>query len=186
MVYTASCIIQERTAKAKVLQNSFSILLILSFVAIWSLKIYPFAKNISMMNLSEPLTGRKFWSWKDYKYHDGSVRGEGYYLDIYEYNSKIAKYFETPDSSFFCEYPLETFSSTKWQPTPIAENEMEILEFATPIYGGWKGKIIDKQSFIRKLAKSPGSYYSYRTENSTEFYIISPKDRIIILIYHNM
>ena len=177
---------RKGASKRKSFKIQFSILMVLSIAAIWYLRIFPFAHNIEIMNLSESLTGKRFWSWKNFKYYDGSVRGEGYYLDINKYNERTAAYFEAPDSSFFKDYPPESSSLTRWRPTPISENEVEMLEFATPTYAGWKGKIVESQSFIRTIAISPGAYYSYRHENSTELYIISPKERVIILIYHNM
>jgi hypothetical protein len=68
----------------------------------------------------------------------------------------------------------------------VRAEDIEILTFVTPVYGGWKGEIVSRQDFIRDIAKRDGAYYAYKQKGSTDFYLISPKDRLIILINHNM
>ena len=155
-------------------------------IAGWYLRILPFSKNVYIMNQTENLTGEKFWSWKEYTYSDGSVRSEGYSLDIYRFNNSTASHFEYPDSSFFNSDPEVQISTSKWKPTPVSESELEVLEFVTPIYAGWGPKIIEKQTFIKEIATSPGSFYAYKDGNATNFFLLSPKRRLIIFIYHNM
>jgi len=132
------------------------------------------------------LTGRSFWSWKEFNYDEWGVRGEGYTLDIYKFDQETAQYFKNPDPTFFTEYPPEGVSEIKWTPTPVKSEEMEILDFVTPVYGGWKGEVVTRQDFIREIATNKGAYYAYRHGGSTDFYLVSPKDRIVILINHNM
>ena len=43
-----------------------------------------------------------------------------------------------------------------------------------------------RQDFIRQIANHPGSYYSYDDGGSTNFYLIVPDKRLVILINHNM
>jgi len=152
----------------------------------WKLQIFPLSKNFYIQNRTTKLTGKKFWSWKEFDYEEISVRGEGYTLDIYKFSKETAEYFKNPDPKFFDSLPKKELADIKWTKTPVKENEQDILEFVTPIYGGWKGEIINKQDFIRKIANRPGAFYSYEHGGSTNFYIIAPDKKLVILINHNM
>ena len=152
----------------------------------WKLQIFPLSKNFYIKEQTTLLTGKSFWSWKEFNYDELGIRGEGYTLYIYKFNQETAEYFNNPDSAFFTNYPPENYSEIKWTSTPVKSEEMEILEFVTPNYAGWKGEIVTRQDFIRNIAQNKGSYYAYRHGGSTDFYLISPKDRIVILINHNM
>lgn len=173
---------QKGNIKSFVIQGS--ILTILVIFVTWELQIFPLSKNFYIKKRAAELTGKSFWSWKEYDYEDFSVRGEGYNLDIYQFDEEIADYFKDPDSTFFNHFPPDDLADIKWIKTPV--KEQEILEFVTPIYGGWSGEIVDRQEFIKKIANNPGAYYSYRNGGSTDFYLISPDKRLVIMIYHNM
>ncbi len=164
---------------------NLSILCILFIFITWELQLFPLSKNFYIKDRCEQLTGKTFWSWKDYSYDEMSVRGEGYTLDIYSFSDEMSAYFKNPDSVFF-SYPKINDSDIKWTKTPVSVKEQEILEFVTPVYGGWGNEIIIKQDYIRNIANTEGSYYAYQNTGSTNFYIISPKRRLIILINHNM
>ena len=152
----------------------------------WELQIFPLSKNFYIQDRTTELTGKQFWSWKEFDYEEISVRGEGYTLDIYKFNKETAEYFKNPDKEFLNNLPRKELADIKWAKTPIKENESEILEFVTPTYGGWKGEIVDRQNFIRQIANQPGAYYSYQKSGSTNFYLIAPEKRLVILINHNM
>lgn len=152
----------------------------------WNLQIFPLSKNFYIKGRTTQLTGKSFWSWKEYSYDEFGVRGEGYTLDIYKFSEETADYFMEPDSSFFSDYPNNNNLGIKWTPTPVKNSDIEILEFATPVYVGWKGKVVQWQDNIREIATRKGSYYAYKRKGGTDFYIISPEDRLVILINHNM
>lgn len=152
----------------------------------WEMQIFPFSKNFYIQDRTTELTGKKFWSWEEFDYEEISVRGEGYTLDIYKYNQETAEYFKNPNKEFFLNFPPEEYADIKWSKTPMKESEQEILEFTTPIYGGWDGEIVERQEFIRNIANKSGSYYSYEDGGSTNLYLIAPKENLVILINHNM
>lgn len=161
------------------------LVLLISYIT-WELQIFPLSKNVFIKEQCSVLTGKSFWSWKEFAHHEWGVRGEGYTLDIYKFNDEIAQYFKNPDQTFFKYYPPTTYSSIRWTPTPVKSQDLDVLEFVTPIYAGWDGEVVSRQKFIKDIATAPGSYYSYKDGGSSDFYIISPKDRLIILINHNM
>lgn len=107
-------------------------------------------------------------------------------MDIYKFSKETAEYFKSPKKEFFDNFPSKELADIKWTRTPVKENDQNILEFVTPTYGGWKKEIIDRQDFIRKIANQPGAYYSYDDGGSTNFYLIVPDKRLVILINHNM
>lgn len=172
-----------KKGRNKAFYINLTILCIVTIFITWQLEIFPLSKNFYFKERTTELTGKTFWSWKDYMYDELSVRGEGYTLEIYEYNDDIAAYFKNPDSIFFT-YPRH--SDIKWQKTPVAIEHQKILEFVTPVYNGWEGEILNKQDYIRKIANSSGSFYSFVNSGRTDFYIIAPHKNLIILINHNM
>ncbi len=175
-----------KKGKKKSFVIQVSILTILLIFLTWQLQIFPLSKNFYIQNRTTELTGKKFWSWEEFDYEEISVRGEGYTLDIYKFSEETAEYFKNPEKEFFDNLPTKEFADIRWTRTPVKENEQEILEFVTQTYVGWKGAIVDRQDFIRQIANRPGAYYSYDDGGSTNFYLIAPDKRLVILINHNM
>lgn len=175
-----------RKGKKKSFAIQVSILTVLLILLTWELQIFPLSKNFYIQDRTTELTGKKFWSWKEFDYEEISVRGEGYTLDIYKFSEETAEYFKNPDTEFIDSLPTKELADIRWTKTPVKESEQDILEFVTPTYGGWKGEIIDRQEFIRQIANQPGSYYSYDDGGSTNFYLVAPDQRLVILINHNM
>lgn len=175
-----------KKGKKKSFAIQVSILTALLILLTWELHIFPLSKNFYIQDRTTELTGKKFWSWKEFDYEEISVRGEGYTLDIYKFSEETADYFKNPDKEFIDSFPTKELADIRWTKTPVKESEQEILEFVTPTYVGWKGEIIDRQDFIRQIANQPGSYYSYDDGGSTNFYLIAPDKRLVILINHNM
>jgi len=175
-----------KKGKKKLFAVQVSILTVLVVFVTWELQIFPLSKNFYIQDRTTALTGMKFWSWGVFEHEEISVRGEGYTLDIFKFNEEIAEYFRNPDKVFYEKFPPNEYADIKWSKTPVIESEQEILEFVTPVYAGWKGEIVDRQDFIRQIANQTGAYYSYDTGGSTNFYLIAPDQRLVILINHNM
>jgi len=175
-----------RKGKRKSFAIQVSILTVLLILLTWELQVFPLSKNFYIQDRTTELTGKKFWSWEEFDYEEISVRGEGYTLDIYKFSEETAEYFKNPDREFFDNLPTKELSDIRWTRTPVKESEQRILEFVTPTYGGWKGEIIERQNYIRQIANQSGSYYSYDDGGSTNFYLIVPDKRLVILINHNM
>ena len=166
----------------------FSIILI--FIT-WDLRIFPLSKNIYIKDQTEKLTGKSFWSWKEFSFEEISVRGEGYTIDVFKFNDEIAEYFKNPDKEFFETFPIELeyrkkWKREKWKKTPVLKSEIEFLETATPNYGGWSQYRKDKMDFVKELANQKGNFYAYNTKlGDVDFFIISPTEKLIVMINHN-
>ncbi len=172
-----------KKGKKKSFTIQIAIFSIVAIILTWNLQIFPLSKKIYIRKTTTELTGQTFWSSRKIAYTelDGC-----YSLYIYKFSQETADYFSNPDENFFTEFPPESKSDIRWTPTPIRAQDKTTLEFVTPTYAGWKERIIESQSLIRKIAETEGSYYSYKQGGGTNFYLISPKDRLVILIYHNM
>jgi len=170
---------------------NLSILGVLLLMFCWEMRLIPLSITNDFKNKTEQLTGEKFWSWNEFRYDEISVRGEGYTFEIYNLSPEMAEYFENPPKGFFEKYPLEErFKTSKWKKTPISESEDEILDFVTPTYINWSNdlqeEISERQTLVKRLAKTPGAYYAFKDEKNVDFYLISPKEKLIIYINHHM
>jgi hypothetical protein len=175
-----------KAGKRKSFTIQICILTALIVFATWELQIFPLSENFYIKEQTTKLTGKSFWSWKEFSYDELGIRGEGYTLYIYKFSQETADYFSNPNSLFFSTFPRKTESDIKWTKTPVKKEDLKILEFVTPIYIGWKSEIIARQDFIKKIATRKGAYYAYKDGGGTDFFIISPKDRLVILINHDM
>jgi len=157
----------------------------------WNIGIFPISKNFYVKQQAEQITGKTFWSWKEFAFEEVSVRGEGYSIYAYKYGKEIAQYFLNPDKSFFNNYPVKpdhrkNWESIKWKSTPVQMDEKNILKIATPSYAGWNQSKLDKMKFIENLANQTGNYYAYNSNGSdVDFYIINPENRLFVMINHN-
>jgi hypothetical protein len=172
-----------KAGNKKAFQINLIILIFLTTIVLWKLRIIPLALNNDFKNKTAQLTGKKFWSWNNYRYEELGIRGEGYTLEIYNLNSEMTEYFKNPNPEFFQKYPTNDISDMKWKTTPVDTSDKNTLEHMTPNYSGWKNEIINKQEYIRRIANEPEGYYCYK---ANDFYLISYKEKIILWINHNM
>ncbi len=149
----------------------------------WELRVIPLSSNNDFRNKTIELTGKKFWSWNNFRHDEWGIRGEGYTLEIYNLSPEMVSYFEEPGSDFFKKYSVDGISEMKWRRTPVDSSDREKLEYMTPNYSGWGNEISNKQQYIRRVANQAGGYYCY---NGNDFYLISYKEKIILWINHNM
>ena len=158
----------------------------------WNLGIFPMTRNLYVKEVSEQITGKSFWSWKEFSFDEISIRGEGYSIDVFKFNDEIADYFKNPDEKLFEDYPKEleyrsNWELEKWKKTPVIESEQKYLETATPYYGNWNEQKKEKMNFVRNLANKSGGLYAYNTKNGdVDFFIIAPEEKLIIIINHNL
>ena len=144
--------------------------------------------DLDFKNQTKDLTGKEFWCWNEYRYGEIGIRGEGFTFEIYKLNDEMAKYFANPDNDFFERFPSKKLETTTWQKTPILDTEF--INYVTPIYGNWsqslQKEIEEKQKIVKQIARNEGSYYAIRRSHGNDLYLISPKQRLIIYINHNM
>ena|SRR5690606_11 len=166
-----------------------SVLLFLLLFLTWEFRILPISLNNDFKNKTEDLTGKKFWSWNIYRFEDFGFR-DGYIIETYRLNDEVAKSFEQPNQEFFTKYPNKNIGKTKWKKTPLKLEDLEDYEFVTPIYGSWSEKrqkeVKYQYNLINKIIKEEGAYYFLEKTNQTDFYLISPKYKIMVWINHDM
>ena len=167
----------HKVGNKKAFRINLIIFLFIATIFLWELRIIPLASNNDFRNKTFELTGKKFWSWNNFRYNELGVRGEGYTLEIYNLNSEMVQYFREPNIDFFEKYPSNSVCQMKWKKTPVDSADENTLEYMTPTYIGWKKEIIKKQTYIRKVANESGGYYSYC---GNDFYLISYKEGIFL------
>ncbi len=187
---------QNRT---KIATINATILGLLIVIVCWELRIISLSADVDFKNQTRDLTGKKFWCWNEYRYIDDGIggyikydnsgkEGEGFTFEIYKLNDEIAKYFINPDKDFFEHFPSRKFETTTWKKTPVLDTDF--VNYVTPVYGNWsqslQREIETKQKIVKEIARNKGSYYAIRHINGNDLYLISPKQKLIIYISHNM
>ena len=116
---------------------------------------------------------------------------------------ELVAYFMKPDSLFFSQYPLAGEYRTHWnrQPWkqgPFDDNFQEYLHFALSIGSPEnEHKIYFRENWlgrIRSMLARGTCLYAFNYKESppdsyptnVDFYIISPREKILIIINHNM
>src|SRR5687767_14119989 len=166
-----------KTGNKKAFIINLIIFLCLTTIFLWELRVIPLASDNDFRNKTLELTGKRFWSWNNFRYDESGVRGEGYTLEIYNLNSEMVNYFKQPSIEFFEKYPTKEVSDMTWKRTPVDSSDKNTLEYMTPNYSGWGSEIVNKQDYIRRVANEPGGYYCYK---GNDFYLISYKEKIIL------
>ena len=158
------------------------------FYFAWTFRIIPYANNFYVQDRTEYLTGKKFWSQKEFIFESMSVRGESYVFEVYKFNDETSEFFEQSDSLFFAEFPPDNMTDIRWTRTPIEKSEKEILEFVLSFHNSQDKELMKWQNIIREEAYKSRSYYSYSQRvirQKTYFYIIIPEMNYIGIIYLN-
>ena len=150
---------------------------------------------INSRDYTENLTGKAFilpeplYDWDSGR----SFHGDGSSITIYKIDEDIVQYFQNPDSTFFTHYPTEGIRKgwkiTEWTPNPITPEHEYAFDFIT---------YIDNSSDydLDQMLKSEGNYYSFKCNVFTyegeeerigdvDFFIISPKHKVLILLNEN-
>ena len=157
----------------------------------------PGSQKISDRFYVEELTGQAFWTKQLYEYIPSrAFNGDGYSLNIFSINEEVSKKLIEPNKEFYSNYPESSrkeWVKQKWKKSPVEYVDEKFLDFALPVYGGNRNSALtNKYKMIRKLLNKKGSYYSYTANMSgdrvwdIDFYVLSPKDKKIITINHNM
>lgn len=157
---------------------------------LWVTEVLPLSRNVRFMDQAENLTGRSFWGWRDDSIDEASVRGEGYWLEVFTYGDEVAAYFENNETSLLAHIP--SFEDSKgrpwsgWKRTPIEMADSSVFESATPIFVGWTDDKEQSVHRMRRWGQAPGSYYAFRGDaGALHFYLINPADRAMAIIYSN-
>lgn len=157
---------------------------------LWITEVLPLSRNVRFMDEAENLTGRSFWGWMDDSIDEASVRGEGYWLEVFTFDDEVAKYFESNESSLLTHTPTFKDNSRRpwsgWKRTPIEMADSSVFESATPIFAGWTSAKEQSVERMKRWGRTPGNYYAYNGDaGALNFYLISPAERAMAIIYSN-
>jgi len=119
--------------------------------------------------------------------------GDGSSFSIYKLDEKIIKELINLDSTFFTEYPKkgmrDNWELSKWKRTPLNKEYTDVFHFAS--YAENKSEYN-----LEKLLDEKGNYYAFKYYKhsfsnesdhilNVDFYLISPKRKILISINVN-
>ncbi|MBX2980550.1 MAG: hypothetical protein KF905_14780 [Flavobacteriales bacterium] len=157
---------------------------------LWITEVLPLSRNVRFMDQAENLSGRRFWGWKEDSIDEASVRGEGYWLEVFTFDEEVAEYFKNNEPSLFAHTP--TFEDNRgrpwsgWKRTPIEMADSSVFKTATPIFVGWTDDKEQSVHRMRRWGRTSGSYYAYYGDaGALNFYLINPADRAMAIIYSN-
>ncbi len=163
------------------------VLLFLALFVCWELRLLPLSAEFKFKKQTKALTGKEFWCWNEFLYEEWGIRGEGFTFEIYRFNDEISKYFNSPDSAFFKDFPSADFRVSRWRETPLPDTLF--LNSMMPVYGNWSDrrqeKMESRYAIVKQIAKSKGSYYAIREASGNDLYLLSPEMRLIIWINYN-
>ena len=188
--------------KLQIKKNTIRLLILMIFSGLVFEKLpgsnlfyWPF-EAVDSKFYTHSLTNKSF-IFKDPVFEWNSERafnGDGTSIAIYPLTEKISTYFSNPDSTFFTQYPKKGIRNdwevVNWSRTPIHPEHKDAFNFS--IYG------IDNTSNynLDELLRKQGNYYSFLFYNhsavehetyygNVDFYILCPKERILVTINHN-
>ena len=119
--------------------------------------------------------------------------GDGSSLTIYELEERVIENLVTSDSIFFSQYPKQGIRSDwgieKWTKTPLSSEHQDAYYFASQVDNSSKYN-------LNEILTEDGNYFAYKYYLSSfstiekhymniDFYLISPKRRILIVINVN-
>lgn len=157
---------------------------------LWMLEILPLSRNVRFQEQAEELTGKSFWGWKDASIDEASVRGEGYWLEVFTFNEETAHYFAAPDDALFRHKPSSEWIDGRgwsgWKKCPVDTADQSVFESATPIFGGWSADKVAAVQRIKDWGVASGNLYAYDgNAGNLNFYVINPSERSMAIIYSN-
>lgn len=157
---------------------------------LWITEVLPFSRNVRFMDEAENLTGRRFWGWKDDSIDEASVRGEGYWLETFIFDDEVAKSFAGNEASLLKHTPAFESNNGRpwsgWKRTPVEMTDSSAFMSATPFFGGWTVAKTESVARVKRWGMAPGSYYAYHgNAGALDFYLISPADHAMVIIYSN-
>lgn len=115
--------------------------------------------------------------------------GDGSSIAIYPLSEELSSYFSKPDSIFFKDYPKKGIRNdwevSNWTETPLKKEHFSAFSFVSYLN--------DKSSDynLEELLNDSGNYYSfyfyqhYEFYGNVDFYILCPKEKILIVMNQN-
>lgn len=136
-----------------------------------------------------------------YESYREPLLGDGYSMYVYRIDDETAEYFRNPKKSLFSDFPANNSYNTdwlkkKWSKCPIEESDTVFRKFALSEYDYHSQypptKLEKVQKIIHSMLNEKGNYYAYSAMLHNEsvwnisFYVLSPKNNLLIVIYNDM
>lgn len=125
-----------------------------------------------------------------------AFNGDGYSIDVYDISDSFAAWAASPPAGFASSYPVKPgyrshWNSTTWHKTPVQASERKFLDFALSEHNSNDTQLQSAHKLLEKLANAPGSYiaiFSYmhgEYVGDVDFLLLSPSEKVFIMVNHN-
>jgi len=130
-------------------------------------------------------------------YHtERSFTGDGYSIEVYSISGRAASKLVSPTSDFFKSFPVRPdvrshWEVGRWRETPSRPEDAEFIEFALVDHKLHGHDSSNPQEIALKLLEQKGNFYSYFYHDPTDylanvdFFILSPKERVLVIVNFN-
>lgn len=157
----------------------------------------PGASFYARYRYSRELFGSCFALWNSkYSYHSPRhFNGDGYSIEVLTTSDALSRWATAPPSDFGKTHPVlpsfrSHWSAIHWRATPVGADELKFLEFAL-MRSDNSSDLDAAKKFLERLANEPGHYFAcfYFMHDSgvgnVDFFLLSPSERVLILVNHN-
>ena len=147
---------------------------------------------------TKQLTGKAFLLGSaELSHHsDRAFNGDGYSIDVYLISERAADYLMDPAEEFFQRFPIlpnyrSDWKSEPWRKTPSRSQDSKYIHFVSLSTENFGGNSNDPRDVASRLLAEQGNYYSYfynvpsKYLGDVDLFIISPKERLIVIVNHN-
>jgi len=173
------------------------------FYVLFANELIPGSKTYYDYRYTKSLLGKaiKLDNVFTYESYREPLLGDGYSMYVYGIDDETAEYFRNPKKAFFSDFPVNSSYNTnwlrkKWSKCPIEESDTPFRKFALSEYDYHSQhpptKLENVQRLIHVMLNEKGNYYAYSAMLHNEsvwnisFYLLSPKNNLLIVVYSKM
>jgi hypothetical protein len=173
---------------------------LLAFLILWGglfIGFTPGSRAYADYRMTRCYFGTGFILGKPYLTYDSErdFNGDGYSISVYKLSERTTRKLRKPKEAFFQDLPAKPsfrshWQSKAWHPTPIIDDDLQFLEFAL-LERGHDSQLEKAQQLLRRLTHEPEHFYACfyfmhaHNPGDVDFFLLSPKERIFIMVNHN-
>ncbi len=164
----------------------------------FSWEILPGSSIYWDLKQTHEMTGHSFWLGSPrWSYHsERSFTGDGYSIEVFSLSEGTASKFIPPSSDFFSSFPNGStlrpdWDVNRWQETPTHREDKIFIAFALEDYEQQRPELTKAQQFATRLLSEEGNFYAYLYKYpgsyvaNVDFMILSPRERVLVIINFN-
>ena len=181
---------------------SLALTFLLYYAGGLAVSLVPGSTQYQHLRLTWMLLGRPFLLSSPVFSFDSerAFNGDGYSIYRYSLPLAVAESLERPPETFFTGLPKKPsyrseWKTKYWRRTPVAQDEQEFVQFASP-RGYFDDASRSEAEFLQQLLREEDNYYAYfyfmagplngiTWPGNIDFFVLSPRRRVLYVINHN-